>query len=508
MKQQAIEERKVQPKDVWIKGIGKNKGRSRIYLDGIQAIRAGFSPGERFEVDVQGQKVVIQKCADGSRTVASKKVSRKGEEAVIPVIDINSDKLLSVFEGMDSVRVVVTNEKVYLLPLASESRKVERLGRLVEKLKSGEPLDAGSLAHGGGVLAHAIHNGLKDAGIECNLRFANELREDLMIHAAQNNDAWNPQSAALSVPMQELAQDEWLLSQLPKLDLLDMGLPCSGASRAGMTKNQLSKMEDHTEVGHLVYSALVLISKTNPSIVLLENVTSYKDTASAQILRHQFRDMGYETHEAILDGADFGCLEKRVRWCMVATTKGMSFSFKDLHPKLKVVRTLGEVLDPSITPDDESYREVQYLKDKQERNASEGSSFKMQFVTEDSTTVPTLRKGYMKGGSTDPRLRHPTDLTKSRLLTSREHAAVKGVPPKLVEGLSESLAHQLLGQGIVYEPFRAVGQCIGEHLQHHAQLALGVSQRTIESEVEGELALEARESSQSNMSQRRRRITG
>ena len=150
-------------KDVWIKKMGAHRGSPRIFLDGLQAIRAGFSPGQRFDVEVDGKRVVLSKNEDGSRVVSSR---RKGERD-IPVIDINSAELLSVFDGMDAIRVVVGVNGVYLLPLASEARKVERLERLSAKLFNGQPLSAGSLAHGGGVLAHAVHTGLADAGIQC-----------------------------------------------------------------------------------------------------------------------------------------------------------------------------------------------------------------------------------------------------------------------------------------------------------------------------------------------------
>ncbi|MDO9099696.1 MAG: DNA cytosine methyltransferase [Caldisericota bacterium] len=469
-------------KDVWIKKVGANRGRPRIYFDGLQAIRAGFSPGERFNVDVDGQRIVISKNDDGSRAVSA----RRRQDEDLPVIDINSAELLAVFDGMDAVRVVVGKGKIFLLPLASEMRKVERINRLRTKLIEKQPLAAGSLAHGGGVLTHAIHQGLKDANIECDLTFVNELREDLLLHAMVQNDAWNEDTAALAVPMQELAQDEWLLSRLPKLDLLEMGLPCSGASLAGHTKKGLEKMEDHEEVGHLVYSALVVISKTNPSIVTLENVPRYASTASAMILRHQFRDMGYDTHEALLDGADFGCLEKRVRWVMVAVTKGIEFSFEQLAPHMRVVRTLSDVIDPEITEDDPRWRAVQYLKDKRARNEAEGNGFKMQFVTPDSQTVPTLRKHYYKGGSTDPRLRHPTNPELSRLLTHEEHAGVKDVPIQLVKGLSPTMAHQLLGQGITYDLIRAVGRRIGDRLNSYitpAEIPTDASETTGEREA-------------------------
>lgn len=451
--------------DAWVKGIGEKRGAPYIYFDGIQGARTGFAPGQKYTLDIDGNKVVLSANKDGSRTVSAKRIGDKE----YPVIDINSKELADLFQGMSAVRVVVKEGKVYLLPLASEVKKRERLNRITEKIRSGEPLTMGSLSHGGGVLSHAIHEGLKAAGFQANLAFANEIRADLLEQAIEHNDAWGQDTAAIAMPMQEAAQDDWLLSQLPKLDILEMGLPCSGASKAGASKRGLSKMEDHPEVGHLVVSALVILHRTQPIVVLLENVPEYADSASAMILRHQLRDMGYQTHEAILEGQEFGCMENRIRWSMVAVTHGVDFDFTQLAPKVRVVSILKERLDPSIGPDDPRYRAVSYLKDKQERDAAQGKNFGMQYITEESTSVPTLRKGYHKGGSTDPRLLHPTDPALSRLLTAREHARVKGVPEHLIKDLSDTVAHQLLGQGIVYDPFKAVGQRIGESLSKIAE---------------------------------------
>lgn len=491
--------------DVWVKKIGAHRGSPRVFLDGPQAVRAGFSPGERFDVEVQGRRVVISRNRDGSRVVSS----RTRNDAQLPVIDINSKEMLAIFEGMDAVRVVVAHDKVYLLPLASEEKKRERFNRLQRKMESGEALSIGSLSHGGGILSHAIHRGLQDAGLKADLVFANDIRDDLLTQAIEHNDAWSATSAdgagtsALAVPMQELAQDDWLMAQLPKLEVLEMGLPCSGATRAGISKNKLSKMEDHVDVGHLVHSALVILHRTQPVFVLIENVPLYETSASAQILRLQLRDMGYDCHEAILDGSDFGAMENRVRWCMVGVTRGVEFSFDQLAPAVRVVRRLGELLDESIADDDPRWMTFGHLKDKAVRDRADGKGFKMQTLSPDSTRVPVMRRGYAKAGSTDPLLQHPTDPTLLRKLTSAEHARVKGVPAELVAGLSENLAHQLLGQGIAYQPFRRVGERIGEAMlmSAAARLAAGVRQGV-------ELPNDSEGAEESEVVRRRERMTG
>lgn len=251
----------------YIKKIGQNRGAPRLWLD-RQTERAGFEPGQRFNVVVHGQTVVLQANPDGSRIVSGKKDGDKTN----PIIDLNSRELLALFDGMSSIRVAVKQGQIFLMPLASELKKQERFGRLRQKLEAGDPLTVGSLSHGGGVLSHAIHSGLKQAGVDNRLAFANEIREELLEHASIHNDAWDENTQLLAAPLQELAFDERGVADIPKVEVMEMGLPCSGESRAGKAKRGLSQGEAHPEVGHLVVGALVILSKANPAAVVFENV--------------------------------------------------------------------------------------------------------------------------------------------------------------------------------------------------------------------------------------------
>lgn len=448
----------------YVKKVGQNRGKPRIWLEGTQTERAGFVPGQRFDISVDGRTVVLQANPDGSRVVSGKRIGERNN----PIIDINSKELLAVFDGMAAIRVVVKKDQIYLLPLASELKKQERFLRLKEKLEQGDALTMGSLSHGGGVLSHAIHTGLRQAGIESKLAFANEIRPELLEHAAEHNDIWSQETKVLAAPMQELAFDERGMAHIPKVDILEMGLPCSGASRAGRSKRGLEHPEAHPDVGHLVVSALVIVNKTNAAVVLLENVPEYAVSASADILRNQLRDMGYNTHERVLNGKEWGTLENRNRWCLVAVTEGINFDFDQLIPPAPNERRIADVLDPNIGPDDPNWRSFDYLKSKEIRDAAKGNSFAMQIVSPEDDKVPTLRKGYHKGGSTDPLLQHPDNQDLLRQFTAEEHARIKEVPVHLVHGLSNTVGHELLGQGIVYPPFRDVGAHVGNALNRFA----------------------------------------
>lgn len=443
----------------FIKKIGANKGKPRVWLEGIQAAIAGFDPGQRYDVEVRGKTLVLQVNPDGSRIVSAKKVG----ERINPVIDLNSDSLLAVFDGMAAVRVVAREGEIYIVPLASELRKQERMQRLRQKLEKGESIAIGSLSHGGGIMSHALHAGIERAGLKAELAFANEIREDLIEQAATRNDAWSDKTLPLLAPMQELAFDERAMSHLPKVEIVEAGLPCSGLSKAGKSKRGLRHEADHPEVGHLVVGALVIISKANPAIVVIENVPSAAVSETASILRNQLRDMGYDIHERMLRGKDWKSLELRDRWCMVAVTKGIELDLDAMLPPDAVARKLEDVLEP-IPPSDPRFKDYLYLKDKLARDSAAGKNFAFRVVTPESTEIGTLNKTYHKGQSTGTYLASPDDPDKMRLLTATEHARIKGVPAHLTDGLSNTIAHEMLGQGVLYEPFQDLGQHVGNAL--------------------------------------------
>jgi DNA (cytosine-5)-methyltransferase 1 len=178
------------------------------------------------------------------------------------------------------------------------------------------------------------------------------------------------------------------------------------------------------------------------------------------ILRNQLRDFGYDLHEEVLQAAEWNALEHRERMCMVAVTRGLAFDFAGLVRPDRREQRIAEILDP--VPEDAScWGRMEGLKAKQERDKAEGKGFAMQIVTPFDTKCPTITKGYAKVRSTDPKLQHPSDPDLLRQFTPAEHARIKGIPERLVSGLSATLAHELLGQSICYESFRAVGRLIG-----------------------------------------------
>ncbi|WP_230947592.1 DNA cytosine methyltransferase [Burkholderia territorii] len=447
-----------------IRKLGLNRGTPRLWIQGAQATKGGFEPGVAYtpRIDRDRCMLILEARPEGKRVV-SRKIVRQRE---VPVIDIESEDLLGMFVrlGLTAVRVVVQLKRIFILPVSSELRARERLMRLKSKLSKGEPLLVGSLSSGIGILDRAAHVGLAEAGIPSRLAFANEIREDCVDHAFRHNPVYDATTVLLTAPMQEVVFDDWVMSKLPKLEGVVIGIPCSGASNAGRTKRKLDLPECHPDVGHLVVPFLAAVAKTSPCWVAIECVPGWLATGSAAIARSMLRDLGYDVHETVLNAADWNMLEHRERMCMVAVTKGIDFTFDLVERPEPRPRHFGEIMD-DVPPDDSCWSELTYLKAKQERDAAAGKGFRMTIVDPQSPKVPTLNKTLAKRQSTGTFIQHPNDPKLLRIPTVAEHARAKGIWGDMVEEVTQTFGHEVCGQAVSVPPFTAVFKALGKALQ-------------------------------------------
>lgn len=465
-----------------------HRKRPRIWLQGRILESAGFAPAMAYTIISEPGSCELRLVAQaqGNRRVSGKSQARK----VDPIIDINSADVLAVFATLERVKVLALPGLIVLMPLATDIKKAERLERIRRRLQCGEPLRIGSLAHGGGMLSKAVHEGLAAADVPSMLALANDIDGALLEHAARRNPAWDESTVMLSSPMQEVAFDTKLLQSLPQCDILEAGLSCTGASVAGRAKNGTACAEEHPDAGHLVVSFLVMVGALNPACVLLENVPPYRSSASMWIIRHQLRDLGYVVHETILDGQEWGVLDCRRRMCMVAVTEGMEFDFAQLMlPVIEHQTTVADILE-NVPLDSSRWTPMTHLLSKAVRDLEQGKNFQMQVVEPDATWIRTMGKGYNKNRGTEPKLRHPFNPELLRIFTPVEHARSKGEDPALVEGLSATAAHALLGQGVISPAFRGVGALIGRFLRIFARLPVSILVQTPKTPVHMPLVAE------------------
>lgn len=449
-----------------VTSLQQHRNRPRVWLQGNRLASVGFAPAQRYTVEVDNtmRRLTLRVHPQGERNVVGKARGAK----VDPVIDLNSANMLAMFDGLQSLRVIYDDNVVHIMPLATEARKAERIARAKAKLATGEPLAIGSVSTGVGALMLATHKGLEEGGVPSKLAFAVEIESDYIEQCERANPAWASDAIMVAAPMQEVAFDAWAIRRLPVCDVLEAGLPCTAASLAGRAKKGLKLPEQDPNVGHLVVGFLAIVAATNPLALKVENVVPWMSTASFAILRNQLTEWGYRVHADVLKGEDFNSLEHRNRMALVAVTEGIDFSFDAIERPEPQARRLAEILDP-IPDDSPLYSEMQGLKAKQARDVEAGKNFLMQTYTAESTHVGTMTKGYSKVRSTDPKVCHPTNPDLLRQFTPAEHARLKDIPPALIEGLSNTRAHEVLGQSILIRPFQALAKALAKAIRQWAE---------------------------------------
>ena len=75
------------------------------------------------------------------------------------------------------------------------------------------------------------------------------------------------------------------LKNPPKVDVLVAGVPCVGASKAGVSKNKISAAEFHESAGACFFHALQFIGQCQPGLIILENVPEYLSSTSMAVIK-------------------------------------------------------------------------------------------------------------------------------------------------------------------------------------------------------------------------------
>lgn len=451
--------------------IGEAKsGLPRLWLEGEKLSHAGVRIGDKYVLrsDERTKRIELVPRDSKSTEATAFTVSRRERNGVIaPLLEIRTDILKKFYEGCEKVRVAIRNGRIIISALQVELKIKERVERIKRKIANKEKLSAGSLFHGAGILDKAIHSGLLAAGLAAFVQVGVEIESEYFDASLRNNqELWEDSSIAINSDIRDVS----LSGTVPQLDICVAGVPCTGASRAGATRNKLEFAEGHSTAGTLFFDFLEFIKSSNPAVVVMENVVEYSKSASMAVIRSVLTSLGYNLTESVLYGPDFGTIEARRRLCLIGITKGLDvsvdFLFPNTHPAVGECegKTLADVLE-DIPLDSERWRTYDYLAIKAERDLAAGKGFKRQLVTADAVTVGTITRGYSKARSTDPYLLHPTNPGLSRLFTPLEHARIKGIPACVIEGLSATSAHEVLGQSVCYPVFEAVGYAIGMAIQ-------------------------------------------
>lgn len=446
--------------------VSESRSVPRIWLEGQRLAHAGVEIGVQYVLNVSTQlrRIELRPAPQGYEGKTFSVSKRTRNERVYPLIELRDALIAELFKVGTKLRVAVQKGRITISPSHIAMRVQERVTRFLDKLNSSEPLNVISLFHGAGILDRAIHEGMQRSKLASYVKIAVELEGDYIDCSLRNNtELFREDSIVINGDVREI---NVLGNGIPQAEMLIAGVPCTGASRAGAAKNGLTCAEEHDSAGTLFFDFLEWVKVTNPAIVILENVVEYMKTAGMTVIRSVLSNLGYDLSETVLDGPSLGSLEKRKRMCLVATTPGVCgpVDFEQLVPIRHKEAKLADVLEV-IPADSDRWKTYDYLASKEERDIAAGKGFMRQLLTGEEDGCGTVGRGYFKARSTEPFIVAPHDPKLSRLITELEHARVKTIPESLIEGLSATIAHEVLGQSVIFCAFVAVGELIAKTVQ-------------------------------------------
>lgn len=430
--------------------------RRRLWLAGRRLADCGFAPGCDYSIARKNGALVLTLTEGMGRKVHRKFVSKRPT----PVIDIANEEIEAFSKGRDvrlhaqffPGRIVVT---IHPDDEAAGRREMS-LGR---RIAARMPLRMGSLAHGIGVLDHALKTGLAAAGAKAQTTFAVEADQRYLEASLANNSIWHDGGTSIHGRIQDVP-----LSDFQKVDILAAGLPCTGASLVGRAATRRVP-EYHPEAGLLFLHFLRIVEVTEPAVVVLENVPAYANTVSFHAIQETLKHRGYAISDAILSGPEHGALENRKRLVMIARPSSMRDPLSCL-PTADSNHAVSDILDVSVS--ENAWFDDKAVKAMSKKAISKGNNFKAALLDGDERSVPVLTHGYPTTRATNPYLRHKTKEGLIRRFTPAEHARIKTAPEGLVRELPPTTAHEALGQSVIHRAFVHLGEAIGAALSEWA----------------------------------------
>ena len=266
------------------------------------------------------------------------------------------------------------------------------------------------------------------------------------------------------------------------VDLLVGGPPCQDFSTAGLRRGLTGKR------GSLLHEFIRLIQEMNPSMFLFENVTGLlivDENEAWKMLLRKFRNMGYTIYWKVLNTADYGIPQNRLRiyLCGFKTSGGLEpqMTFPPTMPlELKMCDLLedhvpgrGGNLDGhvSIKYDVPADRMAVVLKkhpgrsnpniDARIARTMRASQYHRASNAGDANYVSSGRQVVAMGLE----VRDGTLVNGIRRLTPRECARLQGFPDSFRIPVSDTLAYIQIGNSISVNVLEAV---FGRMLEHHA----------------------------------------
>lgn len=252
-------------------------------------------------------------------------------------------------------------------------------------------------------------------------------------------------------------------NEIPDCDVVVGGFPCQGFSIANWTRHEADPRNQ-------LYKQLVRVVRAKrPRYFVGENVKGLASFAKGEVLRQivqEFEDLGYRVHHQVVNAADYGVPQSRMRLLIVGERidlpKTIVFPPRPTHAdpnlakekQLKPWLSVGKALARYPEPETEN-----------QLHNHECSRYKLRFnghlghrYIDGNRPSPTVTaRGDEKGGVVV--LHHPNN---HRRMTARELAAVQSFPDKFAFYGTKTSAYRQIANAVPPRLGEAIGRMLME----------------------------------------------
>jgi len=254
--------------------------------------------------------------------------------------------------------------------------------------------------------------------------------------------------------------------EIPSADVVVGGFPCQGFSVANWGRTVDDKRNK-------LYCEMVrVITDKKPRFFVAENVKGLVSLGKGEILKKivsDFTNAGYQTHWKVLNSADYGAPQKRMRFVMLGVRNDISksdVSFppisthqnptakvrdKSLKPWLTVGKALSHLPEPEDAPDIPNHTYSRY---KLRFNGHLGH----RYIDPDKPAPTVTGRGDDKGGVVV--LHHPNN---QRRMSARELASVQSFPDDFIFAGTRTSAYRQIANAVPPALGRAIGIMLSEN---------------------------------------------
>ncbi len=407
--------------------LGRNRDKSRLWIETRRLDALGFPPGTPFAVEARSEELILRPSILAENHVSS----RRTATGLRPIIDVANQAYLGPLGEFPELKVTGWHQRLSVTP-------TRRATAILRSRQLTPPFRVLEVFAGGGTLTAAVAGNdayTVSAGVEIDPRFA---------------DIWqaaHPEAALIQADIRAVET-----SDLPEFDVLIGGIPCTSHSTLGRAKKSLAGKPELGDTGDLFLPVIGIVRERMPAAILFENVPSFGTSLAGQLLTTHLERLGYHVFTTVLKpNEEWNEIEDRKRWILVAT---LDRQFELQVPGIPNTTPVSAFLDPPDSERDAADARriaatIAGLRRHQERHQALGHGFGFTVLTGAETRLPVLTRSYHKINA-GPFVSTPFG---PRLLRLKEIELIRA----MTTGVKDfATGTAILGQGVAMGPFRQI----------------------------------------------------